>query len=50
MDETVKLTPAQESARKRRNLWIALALIGFVALVFLVTVAKMKAGVLDRPL
>ena len=50
MTDSVKLTPAQESARKKRNLWIALALLGFVALVFLITVAKMKAGILDRPL
>lgn len=44
--------PASEEAhaRKRRNLWIALSVAAFVLLVFLVTIAKLKAGVLDRPL
>lgn len=50
MNETVKLTPEQEAARKRRNLWIALALAGFMALVFIITIAKLQAGVLDRPI
>ena len=41
------LTP-EEKARKRRNSCIALALAAFMVLVFLVTIAKMKAGVLER--
>lgn len=50
MMETVKLTPEQEKARKRRSVWIALALFAFMALVFVITLAQMKAGVLVRPL
>jgi hypothetical protein len=48
--ESVKLTPEQEKARKRRSMWIALALIAFMALVFVITLAQMKAGVFNRPL
>jgi cell division protein FtsB len=50
MKETVQLTPEQEKARKRRNLWIALSLAAFMVLVFVITLARLKAGVLDRPL
>jgi hypothetical protein len=42
--ETVTLTPEQTAARKRRNLWIALSIAGFVVLVFLITVTKLQAG------
>jgi hypothetical protein len=42
------MTPDAERARNRRNLMLALAIGAFVLLVFLVTVVKMKAGVLDR--
>ncbi len=45
MSEPVALTPEQARARKRRNLWLALAIGAFMALVFAVTLAKMKAGV-----
>jgi hypothetical protein len=38
------LGPDFEKTRNRRNLVIALALVGFVILVFLITVAKMKTG------
>lgn len=44
------LTPEELKARKRRNLWIALSVAAFVALVFLITLTKLQAGVLDRPL
>ncbi|MGE0829849.1 MAG: hypothetical protein AB7O04_10920 [Hyphomonadaceae bacterium] len=50
MNETAKLTPEEEKARKRRNLWIALALVAFIALVFLITITQLRAGVLERPL
>lgn len=50
MTGPVILTPEELAARKRRNLWIALSIGAFVLLVFLVTIAKLKAGVLDRPL
>lgn len=33
-----------EKTRNRRNLVIALALVAFVILIFLITVAKMKTG------
>jgi hypothetical protein len=42
-DEFVTLTPAQQKARKRRNLIIAFSIIGFVVLVFAITVAQMAA-------
>lgn len=44
------MTPEELSARKRRNLWIALSVAAFVVLVFLITVAKLQGNVLDRPL
>jgi hypothetical protein len=39
-----------EKARAKRNLTLALLLIGFVVLIFVVTLVRLKAGVLDRPL
>ncbi|MGE0044970.1 MAG: hypothetical protein AB7J28_03350 [Hyphomonadaceae bacterium] len=48
--DTVRLTPEEERARKRRNMWIALSLIAFMALIFIITLAQLRAGVLDRPL
>ncbi len=50
MTDSIKLTPEQEKARKRRNVWIAVSLFGFMVLVFLITLTQMKAGVLNRPL
>lgn len=44
MNETVTLTPEQEKARKQRNVWLALSVAGFMVLVFLITLAKMHAG------
>lgn len=38
--ETVKLTPEEVAARKRRNIAIGLSLLAFCALVFVVTVIK----------
>ena len=43
-------TPDEHKARNRRNLWIALAIGAFMVLVFFITLAKLQAGVLDRPL
>lgn len=40
----VKLTDDQVRARKRRNVAIALGLLGFIALVYLVTVSRMNAN------
>lgn len=42
MSET--LTPEALRARKRRNLWIALSIGAFMLLVFVISIAKMKAG------
>ncbi len=42
--EHVILTPAEVAARKKRNGWIALALGGFVVLVFVLTMAKVGGG------
>jgi hypothetical protein len=43
MNETVTLTPEQERARKRRNLWLALSVAAFMLLVFLISISKMAA-------
>jgi hypothetical protein len=43
-----KLTPEQETARKRRSLMIALALAAFVALVFLVSMIQLRANVVSQ--
>ena len=40
------MTPEEEKARKRRNLAIAWGLAAFVVLVFLITVAQMRAGMM----
>lgn len=45
MSEPVVLTPEELRARKRRNLWLAASIAAFVLLVFLITVAKLQAGV-----
>ena len=47
---SVILTPEELKPRKRRNLWIALAVAAFIVLVFAITLTQMQANVLDRPL
>jgi hypothetical protein len=42
MTQTIRPTEEERAARKRRSRFIALALIGFMALVFLVTIANMR--------
>lgn len=42
--ETVELTDEQKAARKRRARFTALALFGFIALIFLVTVVRLTAN------
>ncbi|MBY0563758.1 MAG: hypothetical protein K2P58_06170 [Hyphomonadaceae bacterium] len=44
------LTPEELRARQRRNLWIALAIVAFVVLVFAITLAQLGGAVLERPL
>jgi hypothetical protein len=48
--EEVLLTPAQQKSQSRRNIAIALAIGVFILLIYLVTIAKLGPGVLDRPL
>lgn len=42
---SVIMTPEEVQARKRRNVWIALAIGAFVVLVFLITVVKVEDGI-----
>ena len=44
----MRLTPEQLSARKKRNLALAGALVLFIVLVFTTTVLKMKGNLDDR--
>lgn len=43
--EHVILSPAEVAARKKRNNWIAISLVGFVILVFMLTMAKVGGGI-----
>lgn len=40
----MKLSDEEVRARSRRNLVIALALLGFVSLVFVITIVQLKNG------
>ena len=42
---SVIMTPDELAARKRRNLWIAVAIAAFVVLVFLVTMVRVEDGI-----
>lgn len=42
--EHVTLTPEQIASRKRRNVWLAVSVLGFVALVFLITLTRLQAN------
>ncbi len=46
----VTLTPQQLKSRRQRNIAIGLAIGFFVLLFYIVTIAKLGPGVLDRPL
>ena len=50
MSDPGREDPAAARARRGRNIAIALGLVAFVILVFFVTIAKLGANVLDRPL
>jgi hypothetical protein len=41
---------AANRARKRRSVWMTVGLLAFVVLIFVITVAKLGAGVLVRDL
>ena len=45
-EPSVVLSPDEVKARKRRNLWIALSIAAFVVLVFLITMVKVKDGII----
>jgi cytochrome c-type biogenesis protein CcmE len=40
-----RLTPEELQARKKRNLAIAAALVGFIVLVFVVTILNLKRNI-----
>lgn len=44
MSDPTALTPEAARERKRRNLWLALSIAGFVLLVFFITIAKLRMG------
>jgi len=46
----VRLTPEQAKSRRQRNIAIGLAVGFFVLLFYIVTIAKLGPGVLNRPL
>ncbi len=43
--ETVRLTPEEEAARKKRNIAIAWGLVAFMVLVFVITVMRLSQNV-----
>lgn len=49
-DDRGLLTEKQSKARRSRSIAIALALVAFVAVMYVLTIAKMGPGVLNRPL
>ena len=48
--ETVSLNDKQKKSRRGRNIALAVGLVLFVILVFTVTVVRLGASVVDRPL
>ncbi|MDX2233661.1 MAG: hypothetical protein NW200_04105 [Hyphomonadaceae bacterium] len=42
------VTDAEIRARQRRNLIIALSLVAFVALVFVITLVRLQGNIADR--
>ena len=40
------MTPEAEQARRKRNLMMALAIAAFVVLVFIVTIVRIRAGII----
>lgn len=39
-----RMTPEELAARKKRNLWLGLALAGFVVLVMITTIIRLATG------
>lgn len=50
MSDPGREDPAAAKARRARNIAIALGLIAFVVLVYVVTIIRMGGNVLERPL
>ncbi len=48
-DQATLLSDAEIAARKRRNLWIAAGLVGFIALIFVITIVHLGGNVAKRP-
>ncbi|MEM9329850.1 MAG: hypothetical protein AAGA53_00905 [Pseudomonadota bacterium] len=48
--ETVEMTDRQKRALRARNIALAIALAGFVVLLYFGTWAKLGANILQRPL
>jgi hypothetical protein len=46
--EIVQMTPEQEKSRRARNVAIALAIVALVVLFYVVTIAKLGLGVLNK--
>lgn len=46
----IVLTPQQERSRRNRNIAIGLAIGLFAVLIFVVTLAKLGANILNRPI
>jgi hypothetical protein len=44
----MRLTEEELTARKRRNLWIALGLVAFIVLIFMTTFLRLKQNLADR--
>lgn len=44
----MRLSPEELRARKRRNVWIALALVAFIVLVFTTTVLRLQQNQADE--
>jgi hypothetical protein len=44
----MRLTDAELSARNRRNVWIAGALVAFIVLIFLTTFLRMQRNLAER--
>jgi hypothetical protein len=49
-DKGIVLTPAQTKSRSQRNIAIGIAIGFFVLLFYVVTIAKLGPGVLNRPM
>lgn len=42
------LTAEERAAQKKRNVWLAFALLGFLVLVFIITIVRIRDGIYWR--